>query len=306
MQPQISPIFSVRGDLSTHKYVSKLETASPWQDSDVSFHWSNFDYPRQHIHEYWEILVLISGRIRHCVNGRTSVLTAHQACLLRPNDCHAFFAADDSPVIILNFMAKKEYMTKLLDTYGEELTNRLVSSEDLSFTVSKDALNKCIADTQFLQIDTRLSTDEKISRSKLLFIRLLSELMMQNVTITGSYPQWLSDFLLKLSHADLSDLHVRQALMNETPYSYSRLIYLFKQYMGCTIVQYISYLRVERAKEYLKYTNRHMIDIASLVGCDNVTHFNRIFKAATGMPPSRFRKENSNVHPDLSEKKAKK
>lgn len=298
MSQQINPVFAIRGALKDHKYLSTWSPASPWPDAEVAFHWTNFDYPRAHIHEYWELLVLVSGNLRHELNGKTTILMQHQACLLRPNDCHSLYAADDAPILILNFMIKKDYMAQLLSAYGQALTDRILNSEDLSFNVSETALNKCIADTQVLQIDKSLSLDEKVSRCKIMLISLFSELMMQNVTIARSYPQWLSNFLLKLSHLDLSNISIKTDLMEDTNYSYSRLIHLFKKHMGCTIAQYISHQRVERSKEYLRYTNMRIIDIAAAVGCDNVTHFNRIFKRSTGVTPTQFRQSNSNIPDD--------
>ena len=301
MSQPFNPIYSVRCDLKDHTYVSAWSPASPWPDAEIAFNWVNFDYPLAHIHEYWELMLLVSGSLRHEVNGTVTILKPHQACLLRPDDCHSLTCAGPTPVVILNFMVKKEYIAQLFATYGKNLTERVIRSEDLSFTVSEATLNKCIADTQALQLDKSLSIDEKTSRCKILFISLISEMMMQNVTITKSYPQWLSAFLLKISYSDLSDVSIKTDLMEGSTYSYSRLIHLFKKYMGCTIAQYISHQRVERSKEFLKRTDMRIIDIAAAVGCDNVTHFNRIFKNATGMTPTQFRQINSRISSNQTE-----
>ena len=293
MAEQIHPIFAVRGSFKDHKRISTWTPASPWPDADVAFHWTNFDYPLLHIHEYWEMLVLISGTLRHELNDKPAILKQHHACLLRPDDCHRLLANDSTPVIILNFMVKKEYMAQLLATYGTSMVEKLQNSTDLSFAVSEATLSKCIADTQALQLDNTSSLEEKIDRCRVLFISLLSELMMQNITNHKTQPKWLSNFLMKLSQSNLTNISIKTDLMADAPYSYSRMICLFKKHMGCTISQYISHLRVERAKEYLRNTNLHIIDIAASVGCDNVTHFNRIFKGATGQTPSQFRKANA-------------
>ena len=301
MSQPINPIFSVRGDLRDHQYISLWSPASPWPDADVAFHWSNFDYPRPHVHDYWELTILISGKLRHKLNNNPTTFKQHQACLLRPNDCHSHYKIDAEPVIVLNFMAKKEYMMQLLATFGESMAEKIFSAEDLTFTVSEAMLSKCIADTQALQLDNALPLEEKHSRCKVLFVSLISELMIQNICNAYNQPKWLSNFLMKLSQSNLSNIAIKTDLMAESSYSYSRMIYLFKKHMGCTISQYISHLRVERAKEYLKNTNMRIIDVAATVGCDNVTHFNRIFKNATGLTPSQFRKENTRFSSDQEE-----
>lgn len=300
MSEQVHPIFAVRGALEDHQHLSTWSPASPWPDAEVAFHWTNFDYPRPHIHEYWEILVLISGSLQHEINGKTTILKQHHACLLRPEDCHKHSCISDS-VILLNMMAKKEYVDHIFSIYGDSTRSKLLDSDDLSFVVSEATLNRCVTDTQALQIDNSLSLGEKVDRCKILFATLMSELMMQNIPNSNSHPEWLSKFLLKLSQSDLSNISIKADWITETGYSYSRLIYLFKKHMGCTISQYISHLRVERAKEYLKYSNMRIIDVAAAVGCDNVTHFNRIFKRATGATPSDFRKNTTRLSDNQKE-----
>lgn len=293
MSNKIQPIYAVPGDPKDNKHLSQWVPASPWPDAEVAFHWANFPYPYAHIHDYWEILVLVSGTLKHNINGKVSIMKEHHTCLLRPDDCHYHFGVGEEPIIILNIMAKREYVAKVLSIYGDDLREKLLNSEDLSFSISEALFNKCVADTQALQIDTVLSLDEKISRCKVLFASLISELMIQNISSGSAQPKWLSDFLIKLSQADLSNVSIKDDLIADSSYSYSRLIYLFKKHMGCTIAQYITQLRVERAKEYLKRSNMHVIDIAAAVGCDNVTHFNRIFKKAVGVSPSEFRRNNT-------------
>ena len=288
---QINPIFAVRGELGDHEHHSTWLPTSPWPEEEIAFNWTNFDYPQAHTHDYWELLILVSGSLRHEINGKTEMLRAQQACLLRPDDCHSLHAEGTGPVIVLNFMAKGEYIEKLLAVYGQQMQERVLQSGDLSFSIPEDIFQRCVTDTQVLQVDKNLSLEQSVSRCKILFVGLISELMMQNVTIAKPYPTWLAEFLVRISHSDLSDISIKKDLTEGSGYSYSRLIYLFKKYVGCTIAQYISHQRVERAKEYLKYTDMKMIEIAAAVGCDNVTHFNRIFKAATGMSPTQFRCE---------------
>lgn len=291
MSQLINPVFSQMGSLEDEKYCSEWALASPWPEAEVAFHWSNFDYPRQHIHEYWEILCLISGTVQHEVNGCVRTLQAHHGCLLRPEDCHALRAVGDEPVIVLNFMAKKEYMQQVLCPYGKTLTEKVLGAEDLSFRIGEVTLHRCIADTQVLQIDAALSMPEKISRCKALFVRLVSDLMAENVMVSQSTPKWLSDFLILLSQPDYNTRSIKADLAKLSTYSYSRLIFLFKQHMGCTICQYMNLKRAERAKEYLRYTNMSVIDIAAALGCEHVTHFNRIFKSVTGLTPIQYRKK---------------
>lgn len=283
--------FNIPKTTHEQRHISKLEQSSPWPNEEISFHWTFKDYPYPHIHEYYEMEVLVSGTLLHELNGQTTTFHRHYACLLRPDDCHSLVSASAEPVVILNFMVKKEYMDQLLATFGKTITENILHSEDLSFVVSESLLNECITNTQSLILDPDLSLEKKIDRCRVLFISLLSELIRQNIPYVTPKPKWLSDLLLQLSQADLSKSTVATDIITQSNYSYSRLSRLFKKYMGCTISQYVSYLRIEQAKEYLKNDNMRIIDIANAVGFDNVTYFNRVFKAAIGQTPSEFRKK---------------
>jgi len=74
--------------------------------------------------------------------------------------------------------------------------------------------------------------------------------------------------------------------------SVSRLAHLFKEQMGVTIIEYLTNVRIERAKELLLATDQNCTEICFEVGYNNQSYFTRTFKALVGMTPSRFRAMN--------------
>lgn len=70
-----------------------------------------------------------------------------------------------------------------------------------------------------------------------------------------------------------------------TPYTLSRAI---KQVTGINFIDYLTNMRIERAKELLKTTSLKINEIADQVGYQH-TYFNRIFKKIEGIPPSHYR-----------------
>lgn len=73
--------------------------------------------------------------------------------------------------------------------------------------------------------------------------------------------------------------------------SVSWFIRSFKQYMGLTPMQYITSIRINKAKELLKNTNCSIQEVSTLSGYENPLYFSRIFRKYTGFSPSRYRKE---------------
>ncbi|MBQ4150303.1 MAG: helix-turn-helix transcriptional regulator [Clostridia bacterium] len=78
--------------------------------------------------------------------------------------------------------------------------------------------------------------------------------------------------------ADLSESHFRR---------------LFKEAYRISPIKYINLMRIERAKELIKYTNESFSQIAEKTGFANVYYFSRIFKKEVGCTPSEYREEYS-------------
>ena len=65
----------------------------------------------------------------------------------------------------------------------------------------------------------------------------------------------------------------------------------FKKAVGQSTMQYITGLRMERAREYLESTDQNVAVIAKSVGYEDIQYFFRVFKKATGMTPLQYRQK---------------
>ena len=65
---------------------------------------------------------------------------------------------------------------------------------------------------------------------------------------------------------------------------------LFKKESGKNFLEYLSEVRMNRAKELLRQTNLTVANICSQVGYNDLKHFTQSFKKATGLKPNEFRK----------------
>ena len=64
---------------------------------------------------------------------------------------------------------------------------------------------------------------------------------------------------------------------------------MFRKEVGDTFVVYISKKRMEKAVEYMKHTDIRLTEIAFLVGYDDYTYFNKVFRKMMGSSPREFR-----------------
>lgn len=65
---------------------------------------------------------------------------------------------------------------------------------------------------------------------------------------------------------------------------------IFKKQTGNSINDYVNQLRIEEAKRLLKSTDNKVIDIALMVGFENMPYFSSVFKRYTGYSPAEYKK----------------
>lgn len=67
--------------------------------------------------------------------------------------------------------------------------------------------------------------------------------------------------------------------------------YIFKNYTGKNIFDYLIRTRMEKAKEFLKDERYRIYEVAQMVGYKNNAYFTVVFKAYVGMTPNEYRKK---------------
>lgn len=65
---------------------------------------------------------------------------------------------------------------------------------------------------------------------------------------------------------------------------------IFKKEVGVNFINYVTNLRIEKAKEYLVHTDMKMYEVSSAVGYNDYAYFAQIFKKHTGTTLSAYRK----------------
>jgi AraC-like DNA-binding protein/ligand-binding sensor protein len=76
--------------------------------------------------------------------------------------------------------------------------------------------------------------------------------------------------------------------VNSSPFYFCKL---FKKATGLNFTDYLSRIRIERAKNLLLNPNLRVSEIAFEVGFQSLTHFNRVFKHTVGQSPTRYREQ---------------
>ncbi len=99
----------------------------------------------------------------------------------------------------------------------------------------------------------------------------------------------LAQTYIKEHYAD-SQLSL-MAVSNHANVSLSYFSQIFKEETGKTFVEYLTEVRMDKAKELLRSTDRMLYDIAERVGYENPAYFTVAFKKQVGLSPRDYRKQ---------------
>lgn len=170
-------------------------------------------------------------------------------------------------------------ITKSIQYFTYCLMRCLESESGIDNTFS--SMFNFVQDLQHIYSSSELqdSLRELILYTNFLFESIASK---KQSRIVGFVTQYINEnYTLDLSLNDLADLANINANYLSTH---------FKTETGMSVVEYITFTRLEKAKEMLQKTNLKIVDIANLAGYHDVKYFMRIFKNKIGITPNDYRK----------------
>lgn len=90
----------------------------------------------------------------------------------------------------------------------------------------------------------------------------------------------------------LDNLRLSQAVEISPNYLSS----IFSQQLGISVRNYVNHIRLEKAKELMRDTNKNLSEIALDVGFSGIHVFSKVFKKMNGASPSHFLANQNNIH----------
>ncbi len=265
---------------------------SQFNNPNISFDFISGDYSKTPNLTQWEIFIIVSGEVTHEINGQAFSLKKGDAALIRPKDTHRLYNSSVSSTGSyqhINFVLSAKYMRKSSNMISSDLYSRLLQNDEmLSFTASDELISSVLKKASAIQARTMSVGDNSI-HFNIMFQEIFSHFLNQFMPSPVKYPIWLSKLLAYLQTPESFALSTVE-LAQKTPYSYSRLSRLFKQYMSMSLVDYITDIKISHAKALLENTNETVLSIAAELDF-TLSYFTRLFKQKTGFTPGEYRVE---------------
>jgi AraC family transcriptional regulator len=119
-------------------------------------------------------------------------------------------------------------------------------------------------------------------------LELLAGICRQGSCRTPTAPRWLRS-VCDLLHDRFRENLALCDIAETVGVHPAHLARTFRRCHGCTIGDYVRNLRIERARQELRASDRPLAELALALGYADQSHFATAFKRQTGMTPSTFR-----------------
>ncbi len=264
-------------------------------DYDQRSHSVNMDFP--HFHSFYEMMILLSPKAYHFVNGTRYDLAANDIVLLAPSVLHQseYLPGAPSDRIIIGFLFPGRMSAfpggyrEILSIFGSscpvfrfhrEEQNLLFASlneiADISQRVSNPSVRNLMIHNKFVEFLFTLYS----LREKNHYAPSMEGGMKEKIySITSYIHQHYSE--------DISLTSLAEAFYISPYY----LSHQFKEVTGYTVVQYIQQTRIKNAQYLLLNSNEKITRIAEATGFSSFSQFNRVFRKLCQASPSDYKAE---------------
>jgi AraC family cel operon transcriptional repressor len=255
------------------------------QADQVSFHWWNDTSTTLHYHNFFEIFLITRGRATHRLNGSEYALKRNTLHLIRPQDVHQFVSARGESCTHMNLLILPARLRVLADALG------------IPFAALQEGppLSKVLGDTEttfFLDRAEQLNLcGSRTGDASRLILEMIAEalcLLYRRRAADGG-GEWFAALLQTLRSPEYLTCRASDVYAL-CPYSAPVLIRRFRESKGCTVVEYLTRVKMDYAQSFLRATNFPVHEIAARLGYDSLSHFCRVFKQRTGQTPQQYRR----------------
>lgn len=237
----------------------------------------------------YQILYIASGKAHFYFNGVEEIITAGNMVIYRPKEeqRYYYYGTDHTEVYWVHFTGGN--VKNILRKYGiSDNTHVIHTGTSLEY--------KHI----FLQMIQELKLCKEDYEE--LLVNYLQHLLIMLHRSNSHKPKGKNHLLMKEMDSAVRYFHENynkpisiEEYAADHLMSVSWFIRNFKEYTETTPAQYILSLRISNAQTLLETTNYNVTEIAEIIGYDNPLYFSRIFKKQSGMSPSEFRKQLSQI-----------
>ena len=250
-----------------------------------------------HWHDEFEIIYVRSGFLAVSISGESYIGKTGDAFVVSPGNLH-LMGSQTGTVDYYTFLFPLKYISfRTDDMLDDKLLEPLNSGHLMICPRVKDTAKELCEQLIEIYEAKKDESESKITtqvRTKIILLQFILEMWKKGFVIENdtsgrnivekemvSYIQ--QNFTGKISLKEFGEqFHLSEKYISR----------YFKEHFHITLSQYVTYLRLEHAKQLLQDTDIPVTDVAMQSGYQNVSYFIRSFQKAYAVSPLKYRKNN--------------
>ena len=250
-----------------------------------------------HWHDEFEIIYVRSGFLAVSISGESYIGKTGEAFVVSPGNLH-LMGSQSGTVDYYTFLFPLKYISfRTDDMLDEKLLEPLNSGHLMICPRVKDTAKELCEQLIEIYEAKNDESESKITtqvRTKIILLQFILGMWKKGFVIENdtsgrntvekemvSYIQ--QNFTGKISLREFGEqFHLSEKYISR----------YFKEHFHITLSQYVTYLRLEHAKQLLQDTDIPVTDVAMQSGYQNVSYFIRSFQKAYAVSPLKYRKNN--------------
>ena len=222
-----------------------------------------------------------SGKLRY--QGRTRDILPNTFFIIPKNEKHEYWADNANPWSI--------YWMHFDGTAAKHLYDRYAKHADVGALIpfKKEKIDSF---NQIFEIFKSDYVPTGMEYANILGLNFLSSFIYNNIEMGfgDASPSNVIDEIIVFLSENLDKSFKAEDISKKFNYSSSYLFSLFKQKTGYSLIHFFNLKKVQKACEYLSYTDLSIKEIAFLLGFQDPLYFSRLFKKYMGSSPKAYKK----------------
>jgi len=236
-----------------------------------------------HAHDFWQAEFTLSGRCLMHTDQGDFTLQDHDLIILAPGVRHSLVYLDPYLCYTCKFHAELPDLPRVVHRPGSPFTRGVIQAAKVILETTFPARFFGVPEGAIILPQDRY--------------QILMEHFLSGVLAAFRQERYGSSPLLERFYQEQEQrgrpfFSVAEAA-EACGYSRNHFSLLIRRGTGMCAKDFLNRLRLESARQYLRYSDRSIVSIASLLGFSSQFHFSDFFKRMTGVSPLRYRKGKS-------------
>ena len=248
-----------------------------------------------HWHDELEIIYVKSGFLTVNISGENYIGKPGDAFVVSPGNLH-FMGSQTGTVDYFTFLFPLKYIAfRTDDMLDDKLIEPLNSGHLMISPEIKDTVKEqCeqLAGVYAAEIDESESKITGQIRKKIILLQFIHELWKKGFIVENDTTgrNTVEKEMISYIQQNYKGKILLREFGEQFHLSEKYISRYFKEHFHITLSQYVTYLRLEHAKQMLQETDISVTEVAMQSGYQNISYFIRSFKKTYGVSPLKYRK----------------